>query len=143
MYLSFLPLSHSYEHTAGQFFLLGVGAEVVYARGVETLAADMLAVQPTIMTMVPRVLEVIRGRILAQVARQPAWRRFLFDRAIALGIRRAGGERLWLPAWLEDRLLERLVRRQVRARFGGRLRAAMSGGRGWSRKWDASSSAWG
>ena len=101
---------------------------MVYARGVETLAADMLTVRPTIMTMVPRVLEVIRGRILAQVAREPAWRRWLFDRAIALGLRRAGGERLSLPARLEDRLLERLVRRRVRARFGGRLRAAISGG---------------
>ena len=128
VYLSFLPLSHSYEHTAGQFFLLSAGAEVVYARGVETLAADMLAVRPTIMTMVPRVLEVIRARILAQVARQPAWRRWLFHRAVALGRRRAEGEPLGPLARLEDRLLERLVRRRVRARFGGRLRAAISGG---------------
>jgi long-chain acyl-CoA synthetase len=128
VYLSFLPLSHSYEHTAGQFFLLSVGAEVVYARGVEHLAADMLAVAPTIMTMVPRVLEVLRSRILAQVARQPAWRRRLFDLAITLGRRRADGERLSLPERLADRVLERLVRRKVRARFGGRLRAAISGG---------------
>ncbi len=128
VYLSFLPLSHSYEHTAGQFFLLGAGAEVVYARGVETLAADMLTVRPTIMTMVPRVLEVIRGRILHQVARERAWRRWLFDRAIAVGLRRACGQRLSWLSRLEDRLLERLVRRRVRARFGGRLRAAISGG---------------
>ncbi len=128
VYLSFLPLSHSYEHTAGQFFLLGAGAEVVYARGVEQLAADMLVVQPTIMTMVPRVLEVIRGRIQAQVARLPAWRRWLFDRAIAVGRRRAEGERLALPVALADRLLDRLVRRKVMARFGGRLRVTMSGG---------------
>ena len=128
VYLSFLPLSHSYEHTAGQFFLLGAGAEVVYARGVETLAADMLTVRPTIMTMVPRVLEVIRGRILAQVVREPAWRRWLFERALAVGLRRAEGKVLSLPSRLEDRLLERLVRRRVRARFGGRLRAAISGG---------------
>lgn len=128
VYLSFLPLSHSYEHTAGQFFMLGAGAEVVYARGVEHLASDMLTVRPTIMTMVPRVLEVIRGRILNQVGRQPAWRRWLFGRAIALGRRRADGEKLSLPAALEDRLLDRLVRRKVLARFGGRLRVAISGG---------------
>ncbi len=128
VYLSFLPLSHSYEHTAGQFFLLGCGAEVVYARGVETLAADMLTVRPTIMTMVPRVLEVIRARILAQVGREPTWRRWLFDRAIAVGLRRAEGGAGSLAARLEDHLLERLVRRKVRARFGGRLRAAISGG---------------
>ncbi len=93
-YLSFLPLSHSYEHTAGQFFLLSIGTEIAYARGVEHLAADMLTVRPTIMTMVPRVLDVIRARIIAQVHRQPAWRRALFERAVALGIRRSEGERL-------------------------------------------------
>lgn len=127
-YLSFLPLSHSYEHTAGQFFLLSIGTEVVYARGVEHLASDMLTIRPTIMTMVPRVLEVIRARILAQVAREPAWRQALFNRAIALGIRRGEGARLGGLDRAADAVLERLVRRKVRARFGGRLRAAMSGG---------------
>jgi long-chain acyl-CoA synthetase len=127
-YLSFLPLSHSYEHTAGQFFLLSIGTEVAYARGVEHLAADMLALRPTVMTMVPRVLEVIRARILAQLAHEPAWRRALFHRAIALGVRRGEGARLNPADALAHALLERLVRRKVRARFGGRLRAAMSGG---------------
>jgi long-chain acyl-CoA synthetase len=127
-YLSFLPLSHSYEHTAGQFFLLSVGTEVVYARGVEHLAADMLVVRPTIMTMVPRILEVIRSRILAQVAREPGWRQALFHRAVEIGRKRAEGERLSLSERLLDPVLERLVRKKVRARFGGRFRAAMSGG---------------
>jgi long-chain acyl-CoA synthetase len=128
VYLSFLPISHAYEHTAGQFFLTSIGTEMVYARGVEHLAADMLTVRPTIMTIVPRVLEVIRGRILAQVARERPWRQALFHRAIAIGCRRAEGERLAVVERLLDRLLERLVRRRVRARFGGRLRAVMSGG---------------
>ncbi|OJY64010.1 MAG: long-chain fatty acid--CoA ligase [Rhodospirillales bacterium 70-18] len=127
-YLSYLPLSHSFEHTAGQFFMLSVGAEVVYSRGVEHLAADILAVRPTIMTMVPRVLEVIRGRILAQVAREPGWKRALFARALDIGTRRAAGGRLSLLDRVLDPLLERLVRHKVRARFGGRLRAAISGG---------------
>lgn len=126
-YLSFLPLSHSYEHTAGQFFLLSMGTEVVYTRGMEHLAADMLTVRPTIMTMVPRVLEVIRGRILAGVAREAAWKRALFARALAVGLRRAE-HRLSLTDRLLDPLLEALVRSKIRARFGGRLRAAMSGG---------------
>ena len=128
VYLSFLPLSHSYEHTAGQFFLLSIGTEVAYARGVEHLAADMLAVRPTIMTMVPRVLDVIRARIVAHAHRQPAWRRALFDQTIALGTRRSEGERLGPLERVQDAALERLVRRTVRARFGGRFRAAMSGG---------------
>jgi long-chain acyl-CoA synthetase len=128
VYLSFLPLSHSFEHTVGQFFLPGLGTEIVYARGMEHLAADMLAVRPTIMTVVPRVLETIHGRVQAQLARQPAWRRALFRRAMAAGLRRAGGQRLSLGARLVDPLLDRLVRDKLRARFGGRLRAVMSGG---------------
>ena len=72
VYLSYLPTSHSYEHTVGMFFLPSIGTEIVYCRGVEHLAADLLAVRPTILTAVPRVLEVIRGRVLTQVARQPA-----------------------------------------------------------------------
>jgi long-chain acyl-CoA synthetase len=128
LYLSFLPLSHSFEHTAGQFFLLSVGTEVAYARGAEHLAADMLAVRPTIMTVVPRVLEVIRGRVLAQVERQPAWRQALFHRAVALGARRASGVPIGGLQRVADAALERLVRRKVRARFGGRLRALVSGG---------------
>jgi long-chain acyl-CoA synthetase len=88
----------------------------------------MLAVRPTLMTMVPRVLEVIQARVLHQAARQPAWRRRLFERAMAIGRRRAAGEALAAAEWLLDPLLERLVRRRVRARFGGRLHIVMSGG---------------
>jgi len=127
VYLSFLPLSHSYEHTAGQFFMASIGAELVYSRGAEHLASDMLAVAPTIMTVVPRVLEVIRGRVRQQVARQPAWKQRLFERALAVGLRRAE-HRLTLADRMLDPLLDRLVRRTVRARFGGRLRVLVSGG---------------
>ena len=127
-YLSYLPTSHSYEHTVGVFFLPSIGTEIVYARGVEHLAADLLSVRPTIMAVVPRVLEVIRARILTQVARQPAWQQRLFRQALALGQRRAEGGRLTLTERLVDRVLDRLVRAKVRARFGGRLVAAMSGG---------------
>ena len=128
LYLSFLPLSHAYEHTAGQFFLLSIGTEIAYARGLEHLAADLMAVKPTIMTMVPRVLEVLRGRILSQVQRQPARRQALFHRAVALGMNRLDGARLTIVERIWDAALEVLVRRKVRARFGGRFRAAMSGG---------------
>jgi long-chain acyl-CoA synthetase len=127
-YLSFLPLSHAYEHTVGQFFLLSLGTEVVYARGVEHLAADLLAVRPTILTAVPRVLEVIRTRVLGQVARETPFRQRLFQMAIAIGLKRVDGERLTLADRVLDPVLDRLVRAKVRARFGGRLVAAMSGG---------------
>ncbi len=126
-YLSFLPLSHSFEHTVGQFFLPSLGTEIVYCRGVEHLAADMLAIRPTIMAVVPRVLELIRSRVLLQVGRQPAWKQALFHRAIAAGLRRVEG-RMTLADRVAGPLLDRLALSPVRARFGGRFRAAMSGG---------------
>jgi long-chain acyl-CoA synthetase len=128
VYLSYLPLAHSYEHTVGQFFLLSMGTEIVYARGAEHLAADMLTVQPTLLTVVPRVLEVIRGRVLAQVARARPWRQRLFHAAMAIGDKRVDGQPLGMIEQVLDPVLDRLVRAKIRARFGGRLRAAMSGG---------------
>jgi long-chain acyl-CoA synthetase len=127
VYLSFLPLSHSYEHTGGQFFLLSVGSEVVYARGVEHIATDLLTVRPTIMTVVPRILEAIRARVLGQMGREPAWKQTLFERALSNGLQQLDGK-LGVAERIIDPLLDVLVRRRVRARFGGRLKAAMSGG---------------
>jgi long-chain acyl-CoA synthetase len=127
VYLSFLPVSHAFEHTVGLFFFPVMGVEIAYARGVEHLAADMQAVQPTLMTMVPRVLEVIRGRILAAVARERVAKRVVFHAAMNAGYRALDGRATALDRLL-DPLWERLVRRKLRARFGGRFRAAVSGG---------------
>ena len=127
-YLSYLPASHAYEHTVGGFYLPSVGTEIVYARGTEHLAADMLTIHPTIMTVVPRVLEVIRARVLAQVARQPATKKKLFQRALDLGLKREAGGKLTLGERILDPILDRLVRAKVRARFGGRLLACVCGG---------------
>lgn len=127
IHLSALPLSHSFEHTVSQFFLQSLGTEIVYCRGIEHFGADMLAVRPTITTLVPRILELIRSRILLAMTREPAWRRRLFQHALDVGGRRVEG-RLTLADRLADPLLDQLVRRTVRARFGGRFRAAMSGG---------------
>ena len=128
VYLSFLPLSHSYEHTVGNFFFASIGTEIVYSRGVEHLAADMLAIRPTILTAVPRVLDVIRGRVLGQVARQPVWKQRLFHRALDIGYKRQDGVALSVIDRVLDPILDRIVRAKVRDRFGGRLVAAVCGG---------------
>jgi long-chain acyl-CoA synthetase len=128
IYLSYLPLSHSYEHTVGNFFFASLGSEIVYSRGVEHLAADMLAIRPTILTAVPRVLEVIRGRVMTQVLRQPAWKQQLFNRALDIGYKRLDRIPLSPIEKMIDPILDRIVRAKVRDRFGGRLRAAVSGG---------------
>ncbi len=128
VFLSFLPLSHAYEHTAGLHFPISIGAEIRYAEGIEVLAANMAEVSPTIMTAVPRLYETMRARILKGLARVSPLRRRLFMAALDLGTRRLRSERLGLLDRLADRVLERLVRDKVRARFGGRLKAFVSGG---------------
>ncbi len=127
-YLSFLPLSHSYEHTVGGFLLPSLGLEVVYSRGADRLSAELAEIQPAVITAVPRLFEVLRGRILAGLEKEKPWKRALFDRAVALGLRRMDGPPLGLFEKLQDLVLDKLVREKTRARFGGRLQAMVSGG---------------
>ncbi|MGH7100928.1 MAG: AMP-dependent synthetase/ligase [Acetobacteraceae bacterium] len=128
VYLSVLPLSHSYEHTVGGFFLPSIGLEIVYGRGLEHLAADLLAIRPTLITVVPRVLEVVRARILARLARASKLERALFAQALSTGLARIDHHPLSPLARLAEPIVDRLVRDKVKARFGGRLIAAVSGG---------------
>ena len=129
VFLSFLPLSHAYEHTSGQFFPISVGAQIYYAERVETLATNMTEARPTIMTAVPRLYENMRQRILQGLKRESNLRRSLFELALSLGRKRyetPEAMTLWDKA--RDLALDRLVRTKVRARFGGRLKAMVSGG---------------
>jgi long-chain acyl-CoA synthetase len=127
VFLSFLPLSHSYEHTAGQAFPVAIGAEIYYAEGVEALAGNLLEARPTIMTAVPRLYETMQARIRRQVDRDGGFKKTLFDAALRLGTARYRGTLAWWQRPL-DWLLDKLVRDKVRARFGGRLKAMVSGG---------------
>lgn len=128
VFLSFLPLSHSYEHTAGQFLPVSVGSQIYYAEGLETLAANMQEVRPTFMTAVPRLYETLHARITRDVTRAGGFKAKLFDTTLALGRRRHLEGGLGPLAALADVLLDRLVRDKVRGRFGGRLKALISGG---------------
>ena len=129
VFLSFLPLSHSYEHTAGLYFPIAIGAEIYYAEGMDALATNMLETRPTIMTAVPRLYEMLHARVVRNVTKSGAVSRFLFNAALDLGRRRIQNPAsLGLGAKLLDAVVERLVRDKVRARFGGRLKALVSGG---------------
>jgi long-chain acyl-CoA synthetase len=128
VFLSFLPLSHSYEHTAGLMFPISIGAEIYFAEGAETLAANLLEARPTIMTAVPRLYETMHQRIRLGIQRERGIKRRLFEQAVAIGRRRLAGETPPLADRLLDPVLDRLVRDKVRARFGGRLKAMVSGG---------------
>jgi len=128
VFLSFLPLSHAYEHTAGLHFPIAIGARVYYAEGMEHLARNFAETRPTIVTCVPRLFEVMHQRICREMERRWGLRARLFFRAVELGRKRYEKVPLTLAERIEDRLLERLVRRRVAERFGGRLKAMVSGG---------------
>ncbi|HYE29745.1 MAG TPA: long-chain fatty acid--CoA ligase [Allosphingosinicella sp.] len=127
IFLSFLPASHAYEHTGGQFFPIALGGQIYYSEGLEKLASNIEEVRPTIMVVVPRLFEVLRQRILKNVEKQGRLTQYLMRRAIDIGAKQyAGSVPLWdLPM---DFLLERTLRPRISARFGGRIKAMVSGG---------------
>ncbi|WP_022726873.1 AMP-dependent synthetase/ligase [Fodinicurvata sediminis] len=127
-FLSFLPLSHSYEHTVGEVFAMTIGAEIYYAEAVETLLANISESQPTIMTAVPRLYEMLYQRINRRMEKEGQLKKYLFRQAERLG--RKKYHQGVLPLWERplDLLAERTVRKGVRARFGGHLKAMVSGG---------------
>nr|WP_298686428.1 long-chain fatty acid--CoA ligase [uncultured Dongia sp.] len=128
-FLSFLPLSHSYEHTAGQFLPISIGAEIWYAESIERLVDNMAEVRPTIMTAVPRLYEAVHAKILRGLTKAPKLRQKLFWLAYRLG--RKAYEHpgtLTLSERVINKLCDVLVRKKVQQRFGGRLKAFVSGG---------------
>ncbi len=128
-FLSFLPLSHAYEHTAGLCWPLTLGAEIWYAESIEKLAANMAEAKPTIMVVVPRLFEMLRTRITRTVHNEGGTKARMFDRAIALGVKQLQhNQPLTLVEKLQDWFLSLTVRRKVQKQFGGRLKALVSGG---------------
>ncbi|WP_404479423.1 AMP-dependent synthetase/ligase [Novosphingobium sp. BL-52-GroH] len=127
IFLSFLPLSHAYEHTGGQLLPIGLGGEIYYSEGLDKLAANIEEVRPTVMVVVPRLFEVLRTRIMRQIEKQGAVANRLMEWAVAGGMRRQNGKRR-LTDFPLDLLIERTLRPKVRARFGGRIKALVSGG---------------
>jgi long-chain acyl-CoA synthetase len=129
--LSFLPLSHTLERTAGYYLPVMSGSCVSFARSIAQLAEDLQSVRPTLLIAVPRIFERIYGRIQDQLAAAPWYRRVLFRMAVEVGWRRFEREQHragWSPALLLWPLLHKLVAVKVLERLGGRLRAAVSGG---------------
>jgi len=129
VFLSFLPMSHSYEHAAGLHFPIFLGAEIWFAEGLEKLSANMQEARPTIMTAVPRLYETMRLRVLRGLDSQSEGKRKLFHRTIELGLKKYHHpEKMTLKERVTDFVLDKLVRNKVRKRFGGRLKAMVSGG---------------
>jgi len=131
LFLSFLPLSHTLERTGGYYLPMMAGAAVAYSRSVAQLAEDLQITRPTVLIAVPRIFERVYGRIKDQLARQPAFHRWLFDATVRVGWRRfryQQGRARWRSGILLWPLLRRLVANKITRRLGGRLRIAVSGG---------------
>jgi len=122
--LSFLPLAHALERTGTHFLSYTFGLSVAFAERPDTVARNMTEARPTIMITVPRMLEVIRSRILGQVALQSTLKQKLFYTYLDIAGNKKPNlvERMLLP------LLDKLVGDKIRQRFGGHLRVFISGG---------------
>ena len=131
IFLSFLPLSHTLERTAGYYLPMASGATVGYARSIPQLGEDLQTIRPTFLISVPRIYERVYGAIRAKLDEGPLLRKKLFQMAVDVGYARfehAQGRGPWLPSFLLWPILNALVAKKILARLGGRLLAAISGG---------------
>ena len=132
MTLSFLPVAHSFERTAGYYTVMIAGGTIAYAEGLGSIASNLLEIQPTIVLTVPRLLEVIYGRVMATVKSGSPLRQRLFRAAMATGGRAAEYRHRCqaLPPHLATAmaLFRPLVFHRIRGLFGSRLRVLISGG---------------
>jgi long-chain acyl-CoA synthetase len=131
LFLSFLPLSHTLERTAGYYIQIMAGACAAHVRSLDQLPDDLAAIRPTIIISVPRIFERVHRKISSSLAAGPIWKRRLFGLTVDMGWRRflyrqKRGE--WSLLFLLWPLLERLVARRVMAALGGKLRLTISGG---------------
>ena len=131
VFLSFLPLSHTLERTAGYYLSIMTGSCTAYSRSVAQLGEDLLNVKPTILVAVPRIFERVYGRISDQMEKKGGLAKRLFEMTVRIGWQRflhQQGRGPWPPGSLLWPLLERLVARKVVSKLGGNIRAAISGG---------------
>ena len=126
-FLTWLPLSHSYEHVV-QFVQIMMEAKVFYNRSIETLLPTIKVAQPHIMTAVPRFYNNLFAKMQINLKNQSNLKQNLFQKTIYLGTKRLHKQKLSLSESLLDILLNKLVRKKVKNNFGGRLEAFVSGG---------------
>ena len=127
VFLTWLPLSHSYEHTV-QYVQISLGAKIYYAESLEKLLPNMSLAQPTIMTAVPRFYQNLFSKISLNFSKQKGLKKKLIESTINLGIKNLDGKELNFKEKIVDFLCERLVRKKIKNQFGGKLKAFVSGG---------------
>ena len=127
VFLTWLPLSHSYEHTV-QFVQILIGAKIFYAESLEKLLTNMSEAKPTIMTAVPRFYQNLFNKININFSKQKGFKKKLIDLTVKLGTKKLKKNRLKYYEVLIDFVCEILVRKKVKKQFGGNLQAFVSGG---------------
>lgn len=127
VFLSFLPLSHAYEHSGGQFLPIMVGAQIYYSEGLEKLVSNIEETKPTIMVVVPRLFEVIRARMIKSVEKQGKLANWMLNQALRVG-EKDYERRMGVFDRPVDLILDKLFRPKIGKRFGGRMKALVSGG---------------
>ena len=126
-FLTWLPLSHSYEHVV-QFVQIMMEAKVFYNKSIETLLPTIKIAKPHIMTAVPRFYNNLFAKMQINLKNQSNFKQNLFQKTISIGTKRLNKQKLSLSENLLDFLLNNLVRKKVKNNFGGRLEAFVSGG---------------
>ena len=127
IFLTWLPLSHSYEHTV-QFIQIIIGAKVFYAESLEKLISNMGVAQPTIMTAVPRFYQNLFTKINMNFEKQKGIKKKLIDKTLKLGKKITKKEKLSFYEKVANFLCNNLVRKKIQSQFGGNLQAFISGG---------------
>ena len=126
-FLTWLPLSHSYEHVV-QFVQIMMEAKVFYNKTIETLLPTIKIAKPHIMTAVPRFYNNLFAKMQINLKNQSKFKQNLFNKTIYLGTKNLHGHQLNVGEKILNVLLEKLVRKKVKNNFGGRLEAFVSGG---------------
>ena len=126
-FLSWLPLSHSYEHTL-QFYEMGIGAQIYYAEGIDKLLVNMSEVKPHFMTAVPRFYDSLHTRISQGLKKQGKLSQLFFSTTLKLGKKEYNNQKMTSMEKVLNGIMDKIVRKKVNKRFGGSLRALVSGG---------------
>ena len=127
VFLTWLPLSHSYEHTV-QFVQISLGAKIYYAESLDKLLSNMSISKPSIMTAVPRFYQNLYSKIYLNFSKQKGFKKKLITSTIRLGKKILNKEPLNFKEKFLNYLCEKLVRKKIKNQFGGNLKAFVSGG---------------
>ena len=126
-FLTWLPLSHSYEHTV-QFVQITVSARVYYAESIDKLIKNMNECSPEIMTAVPRFYQNLYQKISASFNKATGVKKFLIDKMLILGTKKIKKLPLNFFEKIIDKILEKIIRKKIKSQFGGSLKTFVSGG---------------